>query len=236
MTSATGTKSWSQKLGLSRSAVWQRIGESTMSRRLFILFICVWTTWGIGTTLISASISEKWQLNPFGLLGLVIISLVGTWVALRSNLPIISLMGYTLVSVSLGLILGPFMAHYTSASVVRVFFVTASLVIALGILGAIIPTSIESWGTWLFGGLVILLVGNIGIPILATLGIYIGNAMTVLDWVGIVLFCGYIIYDMNRAMHIPYTLDNSIDCALAIYLDWVNLLIRILEASGKRKD
>ncbi|KXK08595.1 MAG: Inhibitor of apoptosis-promoting Bax1 [Microgenomates bacterium OLB22] len=46
------------------------------------------------------------------------------------------------------------------------------------------------------------------------------------------MFGAIIIYDLNRAMRIPYTHDNAIDVALGIYLDWVNVFIRLLRLFG----
>jgi FtsH-binding integral membrane protein len=47
------------------------------------------------------------------------------------------------------------------------------------------------------------------------------------------LFCAYIIYDWNRALRLPYTVDNAIDAAVALYLDIMNLFIHLLRILGK---
>jgi FtsH-binding integral membrane protein len=72
--------------------------------------------------------------------------------------------------------------------------------------------------------------------ILGAFGVNIGGAMTVLDWIGVVLFSAYVIFDMNRAMRLPRTLDNSIDAAVAVYLDFANLFVRLLSLLGQRRD
>jgi FtsH-binding integral membrane protein len=36
-------------------------------------------------------------------------------------------------------------------------------------------------------------------------------------------------------MRVPFTADNAIDCALAVYLDFINIFIRLLELSGTKK-
>ena len=58
--------------------------------------------------------------------------------------------------------------------------------------------------------------------------------MTIIDYAVALIFCGYIGLDWCRAQQYPKTLDNAIDSAADIYLDIVNLFIRILSITGKR--
>ena len=55
-----------------------------------------------------------------------------------------------------------------------------------------------------------------------------------MDWIVALLFCGYIGYDWARANAIPNTLDNAIDSAAALYLDIINLFIRLLHIMSRR--
>ena len=56
-----------------------------------------------------------------------------------------------------------------------------------------------------------------------------------IDYIVALIFCGYIGLDWNRAQAYPKTLDNAIDSAADIYLDVVNLFVRILSITGKRR-
>jgi hypothetical protein len=107
------------------------------------------------------------------------------------------------------------------------------MVIGLGIAGALYPRSLESWWSWLFGGLLLLLVGHLLLPLVSYLGVPIGNAMTLWDWAGVALFSGFVLFDLNRAMRIPYTMNNAIDAAVEVYLDFINLLLRLLSLLGE---
>ena len=60
--------------------------------------------------------------------------------------------------------------------------------------------------------------------------------LTFIDYIVALIFCGYIGLDWNRAQQYPKTLDNAIDSAADIYLDVVNLFVRILSITGKRRD
>ncbi|HET6924405.1 MAG TPA: Bax inhibitor-1 family protein, partial [Candidatus Saccharimonadales bacterium] len=92
--------------------------------------------------------------------------------------------------------------------------------------------SLESWGAWLLGGLVVLLIGYFAVGIFGALGINIGGALTGWDWLGVALFSALVVFDLNRAMRYPRTLDNAIDSAAAVFLDFLNIFIRLLELTG----
>ncbi|MBT7579493.1 MAG: hypothetical protein HN633_12065, partial [Candidatus Marinimicrobia bacterium] len=49
------------------------------------------------------------------------------------------------------------------------------------------------------------------------------------------IFCGYIGYDWGRANQIPKTLDNAVDSAAALYMDIINLFLRVLRILGRRR-
>jgi FtsH-binding integral membrane protein len=216
--------------------VWERSGYGTMSKNLFVLMVSFWTAVGLAGSAIAAYFSQSWGISWLLVIGVLVVSIIGTIIALTSDNPLVSLFGYELVAISLGLLLGPFVALYTTASVVRIFFITTAVVVVLGVVGAVIPDNLEGWGSWLLGGLIILLVGYFIVPIASIFGLPIGHALTILDWAGVLIFSAYVIYDWNRAMRVPYTADNAIDCALAVYLDFVNLFIRLLELTGKKRD
>lgn len=48
------------------------------------------------------------------------------------------------------------------------------------------------------------------------------------------LFSAFIVFDFNRAMRIPKTFLNAFDVGIQIYLDMINLFIRMLEIFGKK--
>lgn len=218
-----------------KSGVWERRGVGTMSKNLFAFMVAAWTGMGIAASAVAANYTQDWNLTIWFLLGVLAVSIVGVVIALWSENPVLSLVGYALVAVPFGLMLGPVVALYTEASVVKVLLVTTGIVTLLGIVGAVIPDSLEGWGSWLFGGLVLLILGTFAVPIGGAFGLPISGALTLLDWAGVLLFSAYVIYDWNRAMRVPYTMDNAIDCALAVYLDFVNLFIRLLSLMGTKK-
>ena len=218
------------------SAVWSRTGQGTMSKNLYALLVCFWTAFGIGQSAVAAFVAQSWTLNWLFFIAVLVISIVGIIIALKSENPIVSLIGYAMITIPFGLMLGPIVAMYTAASVVKVLFLTTAIVVILGIVGAVIPDSLDGWAGPLLGLLLLLLLGDFIVPFAGVFGIPINTAMTVLDWAGVLLFGVLVIFDLNRAMHIPYTMDNSIDSAIGSYLDFINIFIRLLSLVGKKRD
>lgn len=218
------------------AGVWERTGgEHALSKNLFAFLVCFWTTAGIAGWFVTAYNCQGLPPSLWLLLGAFVVSVVGIIVALASSNPLVSLLGYSLVILPMGVITGPVFAQFEHASIMRILFLTGGVTAVLGLVGAVIPDSLEGWGSWLLGALTLLILGQVGVIIAAAMGLEIGRAMTILDWVGVVLFSGYIIYDFNRAMHVERTHDNAIDCALAVFLDFINLFLRLLSLFGQKK-
>lgn len=164
------------------------------------------------------------------------VSIFGIFLALGSDVPILSLLGYAMVAGPFGVILGPVVALYTKASLVKVLGTTFLLSVGLGGIGVIYPKSLGHWSGYLLGALWLLILAQFATLFLGAFGLPVEGATTLFDWIGIILFGGYTIYDMNRAMQVERTVDNSIDIALAVYLDFINLFVRLLELMGKKAD
>lgn len=225
--------------------VWDRAGDrypaNELSRKLYMLLVCAWTAAGIALSAITAFYSQGIPLrswNAWGVLGffavIFAVSLGGTYIAQKSDNPVISLLGYALVAGPFGVMLGPVVAEYTTASIVKVFIITSAIVLVLGLVEVMIPDNLAPWGTPLMGALLLLIGGYFLVPLMSLFGLPVVGAMTVLDWVGLVIFGALVIFDLNRAARLPFTHDNAVDSAMAIYLDFINIFIRLLSLMGKK--
>lgn len=228
------------------SAVWDRtLGHDTMSRGTFNFLYGLFTLLGLGVTAVFTVYSLPYinnflQSSPSSIWwllgGTLVLSILGIIISLRSENPIISAVGYFLVAAPFGCMLSPVVSMYTEGSVLKVLLITIGGVAALAVGGALIPRSLESFGGVLFGALGILLAWLIGIPIAMHFGVPIpDSSLTLVDWIGIVIFGAIVVYDANRAQFVPATMDNAVDCALALYLDVLNIFIRLLSIMGKVK-
>lgn len=217
---------------MERTSLWERTGEGTMSANLYASWVTFLTAFGIAVSAATAYIALSFEFTLLLLLPALVASIVGILISKNNDDVTLSLVGYMLVAVSFGFITVPVVAMYTTASVVRILSLTTTVVLGLGFVGALVPKSLESWWSWLFGGLLVLLAGQLFLPLASYLGVPIGDAMNLWDWVGVVLFSGLVVYDLNRAMRIPYTMNNAVDCAVEVYLDFANLFIRLLSLLG----
>jgi len=95
--------------------------------------------------------------------------------------------------------------------------------------GSLLPAFFERIGRAL--GVVLLIVIVVEFSAIFVFGL----DRNVIDWIIAIVFCGYIGYDWVRANRIPKTLDNAVDSAAALYIDIVNLFLRILRILGRRR-
>ena len=127
-------------------------------------------------------------------------------------------------------------AVFEMSSIVYAFFATSILYAVLAFCGYKTNLDVSKWSTILFIALLISLVVSI-------VNLFLGNSMLdiILNWVVIFIFAGYTIYDMNmlRQLENDTSLPQEkiyIYCAMQLYLDFINLFIRILSIFGKRND
>jgi uncharacterized protein len=137
----------------------------------------------------------------------------------------------------MGLSLSTIFHVYTGASITRVFFVSAATFGALSIWGYTTQRDLSGFGTFLFMGL-------IGIVIASLVNIFLKSSG--LDWmislVGVSVFAGLTAYDTQR---IKAMYDRSDDAAsagrkvvmgvLSLYLNFINLFMFMLRLAGNRR-
>lgn len=218
------------------NTVWERGLEGTdeLSERRYISAVSGFTVYGLLLTSLIAFQTMAWHPNllVYLLIGLAV-PIAGIVIALASDLWYVSLLGYTLVLGGLGAIIGPTVAMYNTGVVISAVMATAGVTAVTSLIGILYPKSLESWGIYLFGGLVALLFVRLAQVIMASVGVSEGIwYMPWIEYLAAILFSLYIIYDWNRSLRLTRTLDNAVDCALAIYLDIINLFLVILRIRG----
>lgn len=144
---------------------------------------------------------------------------------------------YFLYSMINGVTLCTVFAVYELNSIISLFVVSALIFATLGYIGYKTDKDLSSWGTYLS---VFLIAGLI----LSILNLFIFKSTgfeLILDWFILAVFFGVTIYDINKIK----TLENDPDldtnkihiyCAMQLYLDFINIFLRILSIFGKRKD
>ncbi len=118
-----------------------------------------------------------------------------------------------------------------SALVFAVFIGTVVIFISLGIIG-IMMKDLSAFGSYLFGALIVLLVFSlifIFVPVSNTI-------MVVLAGLTVLVFALYTIYDFNQIKHNYVSEQETVGMALNLYLDFVNIFLRLLEIIWRVKD
>ena len=120
-------------------------------------------------------------------------------------------------------------------SIVLLFGATAALFGTFALIGYKTNKDLSNWRSFLFGTLII------GI-ILSIINLFLGNSMLdiVIDWAMLFLFFGITMYDMNKIKQLSTIpeIDQSklyIYGAMQLYLDFINIFLRILSLFGKRR-
>ena len=158
-----------------------------------------------------------------------IMSLGGTYVVHRSSSAFVSAVGFLVLVVGMGLLLTFFFDMYLESSVFMAFGITAIITLVMTFASMMFPQLFLSMGRGLGITLIVTIIAEV------ICSFFFRGALGVFDYVVILLFCGYIGFDWARAQRYPKTLDNAIDSAADIYVDVVNLFLRILEIAARSK-
>jgi hypothetical protein len=140
-----------------------------------------------------------------------------------------ALMGLSLSSIGL---------VYAQSSIARVFFVTAASFGALSLFGYTTKKDISGWGSFLFMGVVGIIIAMIVNWFLASPGLQFAISV-----IGVLVFAGLTAYDTQRIKDgylmvrgdAAMVAKSAIMGALALYLDFINMFIMLLNLFGSRE-
>ena len=163
------------------------------------------------------------RMNTLVILAVYLIGSFGcTFVIYRSKNPVISFAGFLGLSAAMGLLLTNLITAYSLGSIRAAFTITGVVFVVMVALSTAFPQTFLSIGR----GLGIALLTTLVVEVIA--GLLFRTYLTMSDYAVALIFCGYVGYDWARAQQYPKTLDNAIDCAADIFVDIINLFIRIL--------
>ena len=126
---------------------------------------------------------------------------------------------------------------YELSSIVSVFIISALVFGILGFIGYKTNRDLNSWGTYI----IVFLIAGIVLSLL-NLIVFRSSVLDIaIDWLILILFCGATIYDINKIKVLQESADINQDkihiyCAMKLYLDFINIFLRILSLFGKSKD
>lgn len=166
------------------------------------------------------------------LFGWLIAVLILQFLAVISPWWPLTLLLHLAVAALTGMYVAPLCATFPVAVVVNVLFYTALLTFAIIIVAAIWPYSVENWFGAIFAAMLGLLAAYLlmlfALPVLVYFGISPFSVLSVLDWIGIVIFSAAIFYEVNQGLLMARNLNNAVLVAMAVYMNAVNIFIRLL--------
>ena len=125
---------------------------------------------------------------------------------------------------------------YNLSSIVIIFFAAAAIFGICAFYGKVTNRDLNKIGNIL---LVTLIVG----VIISLINLFIGNSVVdiAVDWVILIVFFGITAWDMQKVRQLAESVHGSNDklaiyCAMQLYLDFINIFLRLLQLFGSRKD
>jgi FtsH-binding integral membrane protein len=213
---------------------------------VFFQKIYVWMCGALAVTAFTGYLlahSEAWLRLVFGggavYIGIIILQLglvfgISFLIDRLSSAAVKAL--FLVYAVSIGFTLSLFLAIYPSGVIYKAFFSTAGVYGALAIYGVMTKRSLQSWGSFLFMGLV-------GLIITSIINIFAGSsALEFLICVGgVLIFAGLTAYDHQklRVIHAggfgnPEGEAKAVCMgALQLYLDFINIFFFLLRLFGR---
>lgn len=136
---------------------------------------------------------------------------------------IISFLGFSLLSISMGCELATIVSRYEVVEIKIALIATIIIVIVMTTLGYFFSSIFQSMGKGLF---IILLLDVICTVIF---GLIFDFEIVILSFIGVIIFSLYIAYDWVNANDCKKTINNAIFSACDLYLDILNLFLSILK-------
>lgn len=207
------------------------------SKIFFWMFIGLAITFGIGYYV---SINENMLYNVFSkyYIFLIIAELVVViWLSakIRKMKPSTAKLLFCAYSFLTGLTFSSIFVVYKMTSIVMVFGITAFIFLIFALIGYYTKLDLTKIGTYLFMIL-------IGVIICSLINLFVGSetfdlALTIICLIVFIVYVAYDIHIIKRNLYsIPEEDNLAIYGALQLYLDFINIFLRLLQLFGKSRD
>ena len=178
------------------------------------------------------------QVLALGILPIAIIEIVIALVLgirLAKMHPLTMKILYVIYSILTGVTFSVIFVAFEVSSLISIFIITAIIFALLAFYGYTTKRDLTKIGT-------IALIALLAIIIAGILNIFIFKSTmfdTVLTMLGVLIFIAYIAYDVNKVKQLMLAIGEekaAVYGAFQLYLDFINIFIRLLELFGKRRD
>ena len=136
-----------------------------------------------------------------------------------------------------GITLSTIFAIFELNSIIYLFIISSLIFAVLGFIGYKTNKDLSKFGTYLM----VFLIAGLILSIINLFFVKSTGFDLLLDWVILLVFLGVTVYDINKIkeLQVDPSLNSDkihIYCAMQLYLDFINIFIRILSIFGKRRD
>ena len=212
-------------------------GEVEISERAFNLIIGAMLLWGFFLNYVTVAafgrqvMAMVYGMNPVVfLIGYFVLVLAGNALVVKGG-PALSFVGYTMIAAPIGILVCMSVQGIPVDTVKSAVLITAVVTLSFMIAGTLFPGFFLRLGRVLFFSLLFTIVGG-----LVSMLLFRGRGYMLYEWLGAGIFSLYIGYDWARANTCARTVDNAIDLSASLYLDIINLFLRILRILNSRRD
>lgn len=146
-----------------------------------------------------------------------------------------AMISFGLYSMLTGLTLSIIFVAFEITSIALVFGATSLIFLIFAAIGYYTNIDLTKLGTYL-------LMGLLGIIIVTIINMFLGNETIdlVICILGILIFMGLIAYDMQKVKYYAEVIEDqdkaAIMGALELYLDFINIFLRLLQLFAKNRD
>ena len=213
-----------------------REGETELSERSFNLVIGGVLLWGfllnyLMVALFGAQLTQfVADSNPLILLiGYIALVIVGS-ILIGKDSAALSFLGYNLIALPIGVLVCACVDGIPVSIVKSAVLVTAIVTLSFMIAATLFPGFFLKMGRALGWGLLAAIVAELVVTLIFRV------RTTIFEYLFVGLFSLFIGYDWARANTCARTLNNAIDLAASLYLDIINLFLRVLEIMSRKRD
>lgn len=197
---------------------------------LIFLGFCVMglSTYITGTDGFLYSMSAGSSLGiMFGSLIFTIVGLVLMTIASGKQSAGLSIVGFILFVSSFGFISSLALVSYDLPTINTAFAATAAITFIFGALGVTFPEFFKRAAGVGMGVILALVVVELVL-------MFMGVSQTITDYIVVIVFAGFIGYDTYMATQVEPTLPNAVLAASSLFVDIINVFLRILDIVGNR--
>jgi hypothetical protein len=145
---------------------------------------------------------------------------------------------FWLFAAVMGISLSSIFLVFTGQSIAQIFFITAATFGALSLWGYTTKRDISGWGSFLFMGVVGIIIAMVVNIFLQSTGLQFAISV-----IGVLVFAGLTAYDTQRIKDgylvvrgdAALVAKSAIMGALALYLDFINMFVMLLNLFGSRE-